>query len=228
MEQRQPTEHDVAGTDAHQRLEVGADVAAQVGVGQLGALRRPGGAGGVEDDRRVVPGADDRPALVRLGAGQGLLELARGHHDDVGAGGLGGLGRLLGEHGEHHRDLHPGVVPGVGDLAGLEQRVHRDDDGAEPQDRVVGDREVRHVGHDQRDAVAGRHPAVGQQRGAACGRGVERGVGEDVSPCLMAGSDGSEEARSDSQQAMLAFMRSTVVAYATFRTRFGTREKGRD
>jgi hypothetical protein len=41
----------------------------------------------------------------------------------------------------------------------------------------------------------------------------------------MAGSDGSEEARSDSQQAMLEFMRSTVVAYATFRTRFGIREK---
>ena len=75
-----------------------AHVAAEVGVGELGALRLAGGARGVEDDRGVVAGADVGHRRRAASAPASSASNSPGVDDDhVGAGDLGGLGRLLGE-----------------------------------------------------------------------------------------------------------------------------------
>ena len=169
VEQWQSAEQHVPGPGRHQRLERGADIAAQVGVAELGALGLTCGPGGVEDDRGVLCRPHGNP-LRRLLLGEQLLEPTGSNHDHVDPGHTGGLGRLVGEHREDHRDPGRGVAPGERDLTRLEQRVDRDRDGAEPQDGVVGDREVHHVRHCQGDPITVLHPVGLQHRGEP-GRG---------------------------------------------------------
>ena len=117
--------------------------------------------------------------LLRFEPGQLLVELTRHGDDHVGAGHARRLGRFVGEHREDHRDPGAGVVPGVGDLTGLEQRIHRHHDRAEPQDRVVDDREVGDVRHQHRHPVTGGDAVAGEQGRQSGGRAVERAVAED-------------------------------------------------
>ena len=150
VEQRQCTERDRVGVEVEQ-ADRGRDVADQVGVRELRALRRAGRAGGVEQDGGVA----------RLAVGDVVV---------------GCKGRVVGVGGED--DLGAGVGQVVVDLALLEQRVHRDDRGAGAERAVVGDRELGDVRGHQPDAVAGLDALALEQRRHARGGVVEFGVGE--------------------------------------------------
>ena len=98
MEQRQAAHHHVVGTEMQQRAGGDLGVAGQAGVGQLGALRLAGGAGGVQHDGGVVVGALDRFGLGgQVGEHRGQIGVV----DDPGAGAgrFGGRASLVGEGG---------------------------------------------------------------------------------------------------------------------------------
>ena len=141
VEERQRPERDAAlvePEEAHGDL----DVAQQVVVRELGALRRARRARGVEDHRRVVEAAlgDLRRRLAAL---EQRLELAGLHEHAFGVRLLGAGARGVGELVPGQEDLRPGVAEVEGDLALLEQAVHRHDGRAGAQRAVVADREVR-------------------------------------------------------------------------------------
>ena len=151
VEQRQRAEHDVVALD-RQQVEHHLDVRREVAVGELRALRPAGRARRVQDDGGVV-GRAGSELVVRLGvAGQRFCVV------------------------EHQRGAR--VFDVVVDLARLEQRVHRHDDPADPQDPVVRHRELRDVGEHHADAVARLHPARAEHAGNLGAGGVELGVGE--------------------------------------------------
>ncbi len=168
-----------------ERLQPGRAVA----VGD--ALRRPGGAGRVAEDRGR--------ALVDVGELEGLRAAGEylGVGEGVGEGDLGGrrvrelvvehddeaelLGQLLRHRlqqrreagvDEEHRVAR--VADDVGDLLGGEAEVQGVEDGAEPGDGVVGLEVAGVVPAEGRDAVVGPH-AEGRQP-----RGEPPGVGGDV------------------------------------------------
>jgi len=95
VEQRQAPHHDVLGPQVQQGAGCHRRVGAQVGVRELGAFRLPGRAGGVEDDRGVLPRAAHR-LRVRREVGEHLLQRAGRDHDGLGACRLRPPGGLVG------------------------------------------------------------------------------------------------------------------------------------
>ena len=152
-------------------------VADEVAVGQLGALRVPGRARGVEDHRGVLI-AGVRHREVGGGGGQQIGEADPVHHDGLRPGLLRAGPRLLGERVPGEQQPGPGVAQVVGDLPPLEQRVHRDDDAARPEHAVVHHRDLGDVGHHQADPVAGLEAALVQQPGHPGAGLVQRPVGQ--------------------------------------------------
>jgi hypothetical protein len=149
----------------------------EVEVGQLGALRLAGGAGGIEDHRGVV----------LVGVGEGRLGLAVAEQLGEGLGldldqlrpGLGGsLPGLLGEAVPGEQQLRAGVLEVEGDLAPLQEHVHRHHDAAGAEDAVVADRELEHVRQHQPDSVAPPQALLAQQRGEPGAVVVELAVGQ--------------------------------------------------
>jgi hypothetical protein len=176
MEEGQSPEQDVVGAE---REELGhhLDVADQVLVGELGALRGPGGPRGVEDHGGVL-GLSVGDLLRRLGLGHQALELARRDEHELAVGLVGArLGRLR-EVMPGEQDLRARVGEVEADLAALEQHVHRHDDGAETQDAVVARGEVRNVRKHDAHPIAGLDAPRAQQPGHARRRGIELRVGE--------------------------------------------------
>ena len=104
-------------------------------------------------------------------------EVRRVDGDGFGVGELrAGLG-LVTEGGPDEHQLRPGVAEVVRDLALLEQRVHRHGDRPDAQDRVVQDREVRHIGQHESDPVTGLNAAFLQQPCGSRAVRVQLGVG---------------------------------------------------
>ena len=149
--------------------------AADVGVGQGGALRRSGGAGGVDDHGAVTIFTRlDLPD--RRHPREQAFEIAGRNRDIVDSGRCRSGPRRFVEAIPAEQDLRPGIGQVVFDLAVPEQRIQRHDDTAEAKGGEVNDREIGDVGHQQADPVAGPDSAVTQE---ACHRSrgtVERRV----------------------------------------------------
>jgi hypothetical protein len=174
VEERQRTERHRALVEPEQP-HAHLDVAQQVAVRELGALRLPRRARRVEDHRRVVGIPLDHVGRG-LAAREQRLELARLHEHALGPRLLGAALRGVRELMPREDQLRVRVTEVEGDLAVLQQRVHRHDSRARAQRAVVADREVRDVRQHDPDAVA-RPDALGpQQAGDPRGGLVERGV----------------------------------------------------
>ena len=174
VEQRQAAEHGLPVLELDQRLRRGVRVGAHVPVGQLGALGAAGGAGGVEDDGVVleVPldGLGHRAGALREVRGEAVLAEGAQRHTAL----AGALHGFLGRHGPQHRRAR--VLQVVLDLAALEQRVHRDDDGAQLQGREEHHRERRDVRHHERHAVPGADALLPHEPGQTLGLVLQLGV----------------------------------------------------
>ncbi len=195
VEQRQHRQRHVLPIESH-HVARGHGVHHHVGVGQLRALGATGGAGGVENNSRVVghglhrvedgrlaghdaaqrrhPLALDRRRGSRIDggndqilAGWRLLEALEGHLRH------GQVGRALeGDHGDG-----VAVVEVIGHLAALEEHVERHHGGPDLEDGVVGDGKVGQVGARQGDLVAALDAQLAQAVGQLVGRAVELGIG---------------------------------------------------
>jgi hypothetical protein len=164
MEQRQPAEDHVVRARAD---DVGArhlGVADQVAVSELGTLRPPGRAGGVQDHRGVLIGTG-RDLVIRGDRGQQVGEAAPVHHDGLRPGLLGAAARLAGEHVPGEDKTRPGIAQVIGHLPHLEQRVHRDDHPAGPEHAVVHHGNLGDVRHHDPDPVPGLDAPLVQQPG---------------------------------------------------------------
>ena len=128
-------------------------------MGELGTLGLAGGPRGVQDHRGRIASLLGN-LLQWLGLCQLSVELTGNSDDRLGPRQTRRLCGFLGKEREDHCDLGAAVVPDVGDLARLEQRIHRDGDRPDPQDRVVDNREVDDVRHDHRDPITGLHTAI--------------------------------------------------------------------
>ncbi len=178
VKQRQRAEDDVAGADREQP-DRHVDVALEVGVGQLGAFRGAGRSRRVEDHGRVVAGAL-RHLGQRLGLRQLALERIGLDQQAVDAGVLGARsGACVGEPVPRDQQARLRIRQIEADLPALEQDVHRHDDRADPQHRVVGDGELRHVREHDPDAIPGRDAACPQQAGEPRGELIQPAVGDD-------------------------------------------------
>ena len=163
MEQRQATEDHVARRRADE-TDHHVDVAAEVAVGELSALRGAGGAGRVEDHRGVGVVALDDIARWCVG-GDARLEVAVDDFDDFGAGLGEPGGGLGGDATPDEADLGARVGEVEGHFPRLEQWVHRHDDPAGANDSVVDGRELDDVRQHDADPVAGHDAACLQRRG---------------------------------------------------------------
>src|SRR3954464_12781826 len=177
VEQRQRPEHHVVLGDLRERARRDLGVGEQARVRQLGALRRAGRAGRVEDHGGVVVGAVG-DLVHGLGLAEQPLELAGLDDDGLCARLARALLRGGGEVAPGEQRLGPGVLDVELDLAALEQHVHRHDGAARAQHAVVDDRELRDVGQHEPDAVARADPALAKEAGDPGGRVVERLVGD--------------------------------------------------
>ena len=98
-------------------------------MGEFGALRLAGRAGGVKDHRGVLV-IPVRDLVVRVDGGQQIGKADLVDDDGVRPGLLGAAACLVSERMPGEDQPGPGVAEVVGDLSHLEQRVHRDDDAA--------------------------------------------------------------------------------------------------
>src|SRR3954454_14535718 len=176
VEQRQRPEHHVVLGDLRERARRDLGVGEQARVRQLGALRRAGRAGRVEDHGGVVVGAVG-DLVHGLGLAEQPLELPGLDDDGLCARLARALLRGGGEVPPGEQRLGRGVLDVELDLAALEQHVHRHDGAARAQHAVVDGRELRDVGQHEPDAVARADPALAQEAGDPGGRVVERLVG---------------------------------------------------
>ena len=171
VKQRQGPERDRLRAEAEQ-VAGRLGVAGQVGVRQLRALGGPGGAGRVEDDRRVVV-----VGVVHLGdrlrRADEVPEARHLDEDALGARRLGPGLRVAGKSLPREQDLRARVLEIERDLAALEQHVHRNHDAAGAQHAVVADGKMGDVGEHDPDAVAGLEPGLAQQP-----RDVRGGAGQ--------------------------------------------------
>ena len=176
VEQRQPAEDHVLRARADEVGTHHLGVADEVGVGELGALRLAGRAGGIEEHRGVlaVPVCH---LLVRGGGGQEIAEADRIDDDRLRVRVLGAAARFVRELVPGEDQPRPGVAEVISHLPPLEQRVHRDDHTARAEHAVVGDGELGDVGHHDPDPVAGLETALPQHPGDQGARLVEFGVG---------------------------------------------------
>ena len=177
MEQRQAAHHDVVRPGLDEGTDADLGVAAQIAVGEHGALGFSGGAGGVQDDRDIVVVALHRRVLARHLGDQrhqlGIVDQPALRAD------LGGTGSgLVGEGRRGEQRLGAAVGQVEGHLTGLEQRVHWDRDGAAVHDAVEHDGEGRSIGQHDSHPIAGLDAGLLQQRRHPGGCGVEFGEGE--------------------------------------------------
>jgi len=176
VKERQRPQRDRSLVSAEQ-ADADLDVAQQVPVRELGALRRAGRARRVEHHCSVIRLTPD-DLLRGLVALDQPLEGSRLHQHALGARVLrtavGGVREL--RPGED--ELRAGVTQVEGDLAILQQRVHRHDRRSRAQRAVVVDREVRDVGQHDPDAIARLHSLRAQHPRDPGSGLVERGVGQ--------------------------------------------------
>ena len=174
VKQRQGAQDHIVGREV-QHPHHRRGVVPQVGVRQLGALRRAGGARRVEDHGGIGVSARDG-----FGDGRGradeFFELTRDDRDAFGPGGvracLSGRDELVpGEHGLGRR-----VGEVEGGFAFFQENIHRHHHPAGAQHAVVGNGEVGDVGQHDADPVAGTQTPLDQQAGQARAGGVESRV----------------------------------------------------
>ncbi len=151
-------------------------VADEVAVGELGALRVAGRAGGVEDHRGVLV-VTLHDLVIRGDRGQQIGEAAPVHDDGFRLGLFGAAAGLVRERmpGEHQPG--PGVAQIIGDLPRLEQRVHRDDHAAGAEHPVVHHGDLGDVRPHDPHPVARFETAFVQQPGDLGARLVQGPVG---------------------------------------------------
>ncbi len=129
-------------------------------------------------DRTADARGESLPRLPRLGDRQAQGEPRQEGHGLGDVDGDEGRDLQIGRELLHGRDdlaPHDGVLGAVvlellAQLTRGVERVVLDDDGAEPQDRVEGDDVLRAVRQDDRDRVAGPHPARLEAGGGAVDR----------------------------------------------------------
>ena len=198
VEQRQRDERNVlfhaAANPRQVHVAAGDGVEQHVRVGELGALRVPGGARGVEDDRGVVHAPPARLERRGIRREHGLRESLHAfhrarrvwrqrHHQELLAPGFvaGGLRhrreRQVGGAFEGEQGLRVAVLQVVGDLARLQQHVERHDHRPGLENAEIGDREPRQVGTTERHVIARRDPHRRQRRGDTLRLLVQLAVG---------------------------------------------------
>ena len=165
VKQRHRDEADGVWPDRHRRAARRA-VRDHAAVGELGALRPAGGAGGVHHEANVVragaaalvglPGREKRLVLVAVPAD---------HHPPRNQAVRAGGGRDVGELRSLEEDHGPGILENVADLVGAQPEVRGHGGGTEGGRRQceLDGGEVVEVQHGQ--PVAGAHPGVAQGTG---------------------------------------------------------------
>ncbi len=124
------------------------------------ALRRPGGAGGVDHHRRIVGGCilgreGIRSRLQKRGkAGRAIrLAVGRDHQFQIGRS-LAETCELLHAHGIGDQDLRAGILQPVGQRFGAEQQRERQRNRAKLVDRDMRDHRFRRLRQQDRHPVA--------------------------------------------------------------------------
>jgi len=105
-------------------------------MGELGALRPAGRAGGVKDHRGILT-VPVRGLVVRGGGSQEIAEAGRIDDDRLCVRVLGAAARFVRELVPGEDQPGPGVAEVIGDLSPLEQRVHRDNHTARAEHAIV-------------------------------------------------------------------------------------------
>ena len=194
VEDRQRVQQHVRGAEAP-AFRQGLGVGEQVVLGQHGAFRPPGGAGGIQQGGQVVSAARRRGKVG--GHGPGALSKASGA---VGVEGLQMRAVAAGEGGE--RRLGGGVADQGGggavldEIAGLVRRVggvQRQEDDARLHARRIQRQRLGRLAHLRGEAVAGPDAEARQRLGEARRRveefrmGRDRAVGQDQEGAPLAG-----------------------------------------
>ena len=157
-------------------------------MGELGALRLAGRAGGIEEHCGVLA-VPVRDLVVRGGGGEEIAEAGRIDDDRLRVRVLGAAARFVRELMPGEDQPGPGVAEVISHLPPLEQRVHRDDHTARAEHAIVGDGELGDVGLHDPHPVAGLEAALAQHPGdpgarlvefGVCGRGVIHAHGHPV------------------------------------------------
>ena len=148
-------------------------------MGELRALRLAGRARRIEDDRRVLG-----VGLVGLVARLGLSERAdrlrivpRHRENHLGAERLGALAPRLFEERMDDEHARAGILEEIRDFGRGSEHVDGNDRRAGVEDAEVGDRELGHVRHEERDLVAGLDAPLAKARRDTAGRAIELAVG---------------------------------------------------